>query len=176
MQFSIFDKVVTLVLLILLSVYGILIIIDFFDLYYMNQRILNGGFFLGFIAIIHVASFGTFLKNSWSLIMVTFLILVFAVSGLFKIMHWPYPTYLTILSSFGIFGIYAIHFYKKKQKKKLDFLKLLWVLLMCLNSILIDIEIHFFEPYLRNLVWLVFNITYFTFAYQVLNHENTPRT
>lgn len=175
MKFSKFDKIVTLVLLILLSVYGILTILDSSDMYYMNQRILNGGNLLGFIALIYIASFGTFLRNLWSLILFAILILVFAVSGLFKTLHWPYPDYLTTLSAIGILVVYGIHFYKKKQKLTLDLLKLLWVLLICLNSMLINVAITVFDPYLGHFVYFVFNVLFFVFAYHVLFKENPKR-
>ena len=126
-------------------------------------------FFLNVIALIQVVLNGTFVRNTWSLIVLSVLFFTFGVSMIFKAQHWPYAGLIFSLSSLLIAWAYSIHFVLKKQKAILDILKLIWVLGMCLNSILEEFELNEYVGFLGHVVPISFILMYGVFAFQILS-------
>lgn len=80
---------------------------------------------LGFLLLI---SNGTFIKTKYFKItqgLIPFII----IGALLKILHWTsYDDYIIILGLIGIMIVYFFSFTKKPIKKRLDYLKLIWVI------------------------------------------------
>lgn len=64
--------------------------------------------------------------------------------AMFKIMHWPGANLILLLSMFGVAITYGIWFLRKKQKGRLDFLKLVWVLSAFIGTVLVIL--HWVKP------------------------------
>jgi len=81
----------------------------------------------GFVGLIMLLSKGTFIKTKYYKIaqgIISFVI----IGALLKIMHWTeYANLIVITGLIGIAMCYFLHFSKKPIKKRLDYLKLLWV-------------------------------------------------
>jgi len=65
-----------------------------------------------------------------------FAIALLLVGILFKIQHWEEATMLISIASAGCFTIYLLHYISKKEKKLLDNIKLLWVILVAVTLII----------------------------------------
>ena len=70
---------------------------------------------------------GTFLKTRYFKIFKGVFAIVI-IAALFKILHWAYSNELFIAGFIGLTIVYFLHFLKKPIKKRLDYLKLGWVL------------------------------------------------
>ncbi|MEL0644370.1 hypothetical protein V6251_08250 [Olleya sp. Ti.3.14] len=55
---------------------------------------------------------------------------------LFKIMHWPNAYDLLTFSFSGILILYPIRFYFKQDKETMDYIKVIMIVLWCLNFLL----------------------------------------
>ncbi|AXT55384.1 hypothetical protein D1815_06290 [Aquimarina sp. AD1] len=78
---------------------------------------------------------GTFIKTVYSRIVMGMFVLIL-VGTVFKIMHWPFNNMIIIVGCVGIVCVYVLHFTKKPIKKRLDYLKLAWVVLLYIGAIL----------------------------------------
>ncbi|MDY8136152.1 hypothetical protein [Aquimarina sp. 2201CG5-10] len=81
---------------------------------------------------------GTFLKTRYFSVVIG-LIVIMLIGSLFKIMHWPFGIEVNIVLSIiciSILIMYFLHFIKKPIKKRLDYLKLAWVLVLYLGATL----------------------------------------
>lgn len=87
-------------------------------------------------------------------------IIVLIFGALFKVMHWSYATHLMFISSITIGLLYAIRFIYKRDKTKLDYVKLTLVLLWVF-SYLIKVFHLFYIPYLFEISLLILFIYWF---------------
>ncbi len=78
---------------------------------------------------------GTFLKTIYSRIAMGLVAFVL-IGAAFKIMHWPFNSILIGVGCIGIVIVYGISFLKKPIKKRLDYLKLAWVMVRYLGALL----------------------------------------
>ncbi len=78
---------------------------------------------------------GTFIKTRFFKILNGAAALII-VGALFKIMHWQYADLLLTMGLIGTILIYFLSFLKKPLKKRLDFLKLTWVIVAFAIAIL----------------------------------------
>ena len=89
-----------------------------------------------FVGLIMLLSNGTFIKTKYFKIaqgIISFVI----IGALLKIMHWTeYANLIIIVGLIGIAICYFLHFSKKPIKKRLDYLKLLWVIVSYTFAIL----------------------------------------
>lgn len=72
---------------------------------------------------------GTFIRSKFF----RYLKLVFPImliSLVFKLMHWPFADVLVITGLLGLILVYFLSFLSKPVKKRLDYLKLAWVLIV----------------------------------------------
>lgn len=63
------------------------------------------------------------------------------IGAMFKIMHWPGASIILLVSMFTIAITYLVRFIYKKNKNRLDVLKLLWVLFSYIGGFLILMHI-----------------------------------
>ncbi|WP_298539517.1 hypothetical protein [uncultured Aquimarina sp.] len=87
-----------------------------------------GGMFL-------LLSNGTFLKTIYSRIVMGLLAVVL-IGSAFKIMHWPFGNPILVGGCIGIVISYLIHFLKKPIKKRIDYLKMVWVIVLYIGAAL----------------------------------------
>lgn len=83
---------------------------------------------------------GTFIKTkyyNYSFLFISMLL----IGSLFKVNHWPLSNLLITTAYIGIVILYSISFFKKPIKKRLDILKLIWVLLEFCSNLLIFFHI-----------------------------------
>ncbi len=80
--------------------------------------------------------YGTVLKGKFRGV---FLVLlgISLIGALFKIQHWPFSGTMLIAGSAGLMVVYVLHFLNKRSKNLLDILKLSWVILAVLDTILL---------------------------------------
>ncbi|WP_025665641.1 GldL-related protein [Aquimarina megaterium] len=78
---------------------------------------------------------GTFLKTRYSRIAMGLTALMI-IGVLFKIMHWSFQNILLLIGCIGIVFSYLLHFVQKPIKKRLDYLKLAWVIVKYIGAIL----------------------------------------
>lgn len=78
---------------------------------------------------------GSFFKTIYSRIAMGLLALMM-VGGAFMIMHWPYGNPILVGGCIGIVISYFIHFLKKPIKKRIDYLKLTWVIVLYIGAAL----------------------------------------
>lgn len=83
---------------------------------------------------------GTFIKTKYfkySKGMLAFVLL----GAVLKIMHWPFNNFIIIIGFLGVLVFYIMSFLKKAIKKRLDYLKLIWLLffVLCKLSVLFHI-------------------------------------
>ncbi|WP_299221889.1 hypothetical protein [uncultured Aquimarina sp.] len=78
---------------------------------------------------------GSFLKTKYSRIVMGLLAFMM-VGGAFMIMHWPYGRLILVGGCIGIVISYLIHFLKKPIKKRIDYLKLVWVIVLYIGAAL----------------------------------------
>ena len=55
---------------------------------------------------------------------------------LFKIMHWPNAYQIITIAITGILILYPIRFFFKKEKETMDYIKVIMIILWCLNYLL----------------------------------------
>lgn len=167
-RFSKYDKIFALILSVALLVWMSLALLDYLNLLHLNSSSISFGYFINIVTLIHVVQNGTFIRNRWSLIAAIVLLFSLGIGMLAKIQHWPYGAELFSISSAAIAIVYGIHFSLKAKKSFLDVLKLIWVLMMCSNAVLIELNLRETLWFLRHVVWLLLYILYLTFAYQIL--------
>lgn len=167
-RFSKYDKIFALILSVASLVWMSLALLDYLNLLHLNSSSISFGYFINIATLIHVVQNGTFIRNRWSLIAAIVLFFSLGIGMLFKIQHWPYGAELFLISSVAIAIVYGIHFSLKAKKSFLDVLKLIWVLMMCSNAVLIELNLRETLWFLRHVVWLLLYILYLTFAYQIL--------
>ena len=84
---------------------------------------------------------GTFIKTKyfkWTKGIISIII----IGALLKIMHWTkYGNHIIIVGLIGIAFCYFLHFSKKPIKKRLDYLKILWVLVSYSLKILTSLDL-----------------------------------
>lgn len=89
-----------------------------------------------FVGVIMLLSNGTFIKTKYFKIakgIISFVI----IGALLKIMHWTeYANHIIILGLIGIVICYFLHFSEKPIKIRLDYLKLLWLIVSYTFAIL----------------------------------------
>lgn len=86
---------------------------------------LNGGQLIGLVLLINN---GTLMKTIYGRI-ISFGIGILIIGVLFKIMHWPGYPLILLIAVLLIVTTYSVRFLKKKEKKRLDILKFLWVII-----------------------------------------------
>lgn len=75
------------------------------------------------------------------------------IGAIFKIMHWPGASIILLVSMFTIAITYLVRFIYKKNKIRLDVLKLLWVLFAYIGGLFI--LMHLLPPEFGNLTHLI---------------------
>ncbi|MCH2034065.1 MAG: hypothetical protein MK202_11205 [Tenacibaculum sp.] len=104
----------------------------------MENFCLNVAYMAGWVLML---SNGTFVKTKYFKI-TQGLMSILIIGALLKIMHWTtYADYLIVFGLLGILIAYSISFYKKPIKKRLDYLKLTWVILLLSSTILILLRV-----------------------------------
>jgi hypothetical protein len=83
---------------------------------------------------------GTFIKTKYFRILKG-VIAIIIIGVVFKIMHWKYDRLIIIMGIMGIMITYLFSFLNKPIKKRLDFLKLAWVIVAYTNGILTYLHI-----------------------------------
>ena len=83
---------------------------------------------------------GTFIKTKYFRILKG-VIAIIIIGALFKIMHWEYNSLILITGFIGIILTYFFSFINKPIKKRLDYLKLAWVIVAYTNGILTYLHI-----------------------------------
>lgn len=86
------------------------------------------------------------------------IILIFG--ALFKVMHWPYATQLMLIGGVTIGILYTIRFLYKKEKSKLDYVKLALILLWVFSYLIKAFHL-FYLPYIFEILLLVLFIYWF---------------
>jgi hypothetical protein len=147
-------------------------VLDYLGVASIPKRLLTLAFFLNVLALIQVVLNGTFIRKTWSLIVLIILFTTFLVSMMAKAQHWPYAGLVFSLSSLLIAWTYSIHFVLKKQKALLDILKLIWVLGMSFNSILVEFKLGEYVWFLRQAMLISFVLMYGVFAFQILKTKS----
>ncbi len=74
-------------------------------------------------------------------IRIALILLVCAI--LFKVQHWPYASQLLLMSTIPLALLYSLRFLNKKEKKRIDIVKLGLVLVWTINIILKTYHINF---------------------------------
>ncbi|MFY0604881.1 MAG: hypothetical protein JXQ93_13155 [Flavobacteriaceae bacterium] len=99
---------------------------------------------------------GTFIKTKYFRILKG-VIAIIIIGTLFKIMHWEYDRPIMIMGLAGIMITYLFSFLSKPIKRRLDFLKLAWVIVAYTNGILTYLHIVGEEYQILSsaLMWLV---------------------
>lgn len=77
---------------------------------------------------------GTFLKTRYSRIAMGLTALMI-IGALFKIMHWSFQNILLLIGCIGIVFSYLLYFVQKPIKKRLDYLKLAWVVIKYVGAL-----------------------------------------
>lgn len=80
-------------------------------------------------AIILLLKNGTLINKVYFKILIAFLFIIL-VAFIFKIMHWPNVKLIFSAGTIGVVSVYLYHFIKKTVRKRLDIIKLIWVLLI----------------------------------------------
>lgn len=125
---------------------------------------LNIAYLLGWIMML---SKGTFIRTKYFRI-AQGLISIIIVGALLKIMHWSsYANHIIVFGLLGILISYSISFYRKPIKKRLDYLKLTWVILLLSSTILIFLRV--LSRDYRLVSDIVFWILLFDFTVSKLN-------
>jgi hypothetical protein len=94
-----------------------------------------------FVGLIMLLINGTFIKTKYFKI-VQGIISFVIIGALLKIMHWTdYANLIIIVGLIGIAICYFLHFSKKLIKKRLDYLKLLWVIVSYTFTILVFLHL-----------------------------------
>ena len=88
-------------------------------------------------------------------------LIILLYGGLFKVMHWPYAQTLMLIGSTSIVVLYSIRFIYKKEKVRLDYVKLGLVLLWTTNYYLKAFHI-LNVPYIFEIVLLALFIWWFS--------------
>lgn len=111
-------------------------ILSFFTSFYSENWIdfgLNISYLSGLLLLLMN---GTFIKTKYYNYSFLFISMLF-IGSLFKVNHWPLSNLLITTAYIGIVILYSISFFKKPIKKRLDILKLIWVLLeFCCNLLI----------------------------------------
>ena len=90
-----------------------------------------------FVGLIMLLLNGTFIKTKYFKI-AQGMIAIIIIGTLLKIMHWTrYANLIIVVGLIGIALSYFLHFAKKPIKKRLDYLKLLWIIISYTFAILI---------------------------------------
>ena len=94
----------------------------------LGETLLNYGFNIGhLLALLLLMKNGTIYKTTyWRIIQFSFGLTI--LGAMFKIMHWPFAGPILLTSFLSIVITYTIRFYNKKEKRRLDILKFIWVL------------------------------------------------
>lgn len=125
---------------------------------------LNIAYLLGWFMML---SKGTFIRTKYFRI-TQGLISIIIVGALLKIMHWSsYANHIIVFGLLGILISYSISFYRKPIKKRLDYLKLTWVILLLSSTILIFLRV--LSRDYRLVADIVFWILLFDFTVSNLN-------
>lgn len=104
----------------------------------MENFCLNVAYVAGWVLML---SNGSFIKTKYFKI-TQGLMSIIIVGALLKIMYWTkYADYLIVFGLAGILIAYSISFYKKPIKKRLDYLKITWVILLISCTILILLNV-----------------------------------
>ncbi|WP_460220397.1 GldL-related protein [Psychroserpens sp. MEBiC05023] len=81
-------------------------------------------------------------------------LIILIYGALFKVMHWPYANTLMLYGSVAIAVFYTIRFLNKKEKIRLDYIKLGLVLLWVFNYL--TTIFHLFKlPYILEIILLI---------------------
>lgn len=78
-------------------------------------------------------------------------LIVLIIGALFKVMHWPYSKELMLIGGGLVSTLYTIRFLFKKQKNRMDYVKIAFVLLW-LSSYLINVFHIYSLPYVFNIL------------------------
>ncbi|CAL2081464.1 conserved membrane protein of unknown function [Tenacibaculum sp. 190524A02b] len=93
-----------------------------------------------FLGIIMLLSNGTFIKTKYFKISQGVFSLVI-IGALFKIMHWTiYANHIIVTGLVVIMILYILSFLEKTIKKRLDYLKLIWVIINYVFGILVFLK------------------------------------
>lgn len=111
-------------------------ILSFFTSFYSEDWINFGLNISNLSGLLLLLMNGTFIKTkyyNYSFLFVSMLL----IGSLFKVNHWPLSNLLITSAYIGIVILYSISFFKKPIKKRLDILKLIWVLIEFCSNLLI---------------------------------------
>lgn len=86
------------------------------------------------------------------------IILIFG--ALFKVMHWPYANILMLIGGVLIGILYTIRFFFKKEKSKLDYIKLAMILVWVFSYLVKAFHL-FYVPYVFEVLLLILFIYWF---------------
>ncbi|CAL2107597.1 conserved membrane hypothetical protein [Tenacibaculum sp. 190524A02b] len=93
-----------------------------------------------FLGIIMLLSNGTFIKTKYFKISQGVFSLVI-IGALFKIMHWTiYANHIIVTGLIVIMILYILSFLEKPIKKRIDYLKLIWVIINYVFGILVFLK------------------------------------
>ena len=94
----------------------------------LGETLLSSGFNIGhLLALLLLMRNGTIYKTIyWRIIQFSFVLTV--LGAMFKVMHWPFAGPMLFISFLSIVLTYAVRFINKKEKRRLDILKFIWVL------------------------------------------------
>ncbi|TCP27875.1 hypothetical protein EV195_10134 [Tenacibaculum skagerrakense] len=137
----------------------------------MENFCLNVAYVAGWVLML---SNGSFIKTKYFKI-TQGLMSIIIVGALLKIMYWTkYADYLIVFGLAGILIAYSISFYKKPIKKRLDYLKITWVILLI--SCIILIFLHVLPIDYRLIADVVFWIVLLDFSFSKLNVKKKSKT
>ncbi len=88
------------------------------------------------LGIYVVAKHGTTFE-SWAIWPLVGAIGITAIGALWKIMHWPFANQMLIAGLGSFCALYLAVFILKKGKGRLDFIKLLWVFVATIGSLMV---------------------------------------
>lgn len=89
---------------------------------------------------------------------------IILLGNLFKIMHWPNAYQLMTIGISGILIVYPIRFYFKQDKETMDYIKVVMIVLWCLNFLLVFNQVFSFGGLLILFGWwlLIDSASYFS--------------
>jgi hypothetical protein len=130
--------------LFLLVLLGLLLLVTGFTINFFNPSLSSTAYILMLSGIIFSKFFGLLMLVLASNIMKTiyFKLILFSmaivlIGEVFFINQWTGSFLILIAGAFSVITSYSIRFYSKKEKKRLDVLKLLWVLTTYIAMLLI---------------------------------------
>jgi hypothetical protein len=121
-----------------------------------------------FIGLFLIYKNGTIRKIRTYRIWLGFVVLLAVWGCVFKIQHYPFAYLMILGGSLGVLLVYSVHFFHKKNKKFVDYCKIVWLYLWLISST--SIILHYpFGREIGLISSIVFLILYFLFARTILS-------